>query len=278
MGDAMELSCVEEGISSGTSSFCAFFGRPRAFFADAGVALFVALGVGEPWRAFLLVNGVTKAASEEAGSGVWKAFSSAGASSLAGEDGSTTTLGLDRRRIASGLAFSGFGVASIVSEAGSSIDSCVDSALGVPPPFFGVDLRFLFSSTVVFLCLFACVGVSRASNSLFPTVFFAELAGVAAMPGVSVPRRVVTIVMEAAGAGSLVGASSTAWLEVPWYEGVRLMALLAAPKSCANMIFERADPEKVQVARLQESGPLGGAKTRPSALHKHLSFIMVIPS
>lgn len=78
------------------------------------------------------------------------------------------------------------------------------------------------------------------------------------MPGVSVPRRVVTISTVSAVAGSLVrisGTSSLVSLGLPWYEGVRLMALFAAPKSCANIIFEQADPEKVQVAPLQESGP-----------------------
>jgi hypothetical protein len=151
-----------------------------------------------------------------------------------------------------------------VSDAVSSTESC--SCVEFAPdasPFLGVDLNVLFKSTVVFLCLFTCVGVSKASSSLLPTVFFAELAGVAAMPGVSVPRRVVTIVTVSVGGASLVGASSLVSLGLPWYEGVRLRALLATPKSCANIIFW-ADPEKILVAPLQESGP--GRRSQDLAL------------
>jgi hypothetical protein len=83
----------------------------------------------------------------------------------------------------------------MVSEAAST-DSCevssagtLDSGVGLAAVFFCAD------AGAVFLGLLVCVGVSSDSNSRFPAVFRVELRGVGVGPGVSVPPRVVTMMV-----------------------------------------------------------------------------------
>jgi hypothetical protein len=142
--------------------------------------------------------------------GVWKSISCASAllSTLSivvdagGDILPTTTLGLDRGRPGSepflfgvwGTVVEG-GATAVVSEA-TSTDSCEVSSAGASDSC--VDLAVFFfcaDAGAAFLGLLVCVGVSSDSNSRFPAVFRVELRGVGVGPGVSVPPRVVTMMV-----------------------------------------------------------------------------------
>jgi hypothetical protein len=159
----------------------------------------------------------------------------------------TTTMGLDRRRIGSfppaaeiGTSEMVIAIVSDVSSAESSTVSSTATFFGVV--FFGVAFFGVALFGVVLFCLFGAVGVSSASSSLFPTVFLADpLRGVevGSCPGVSVPRRVVTIVTSRLCALAILGGDvSLGSLEASWTEGERLRMRLALLKICANMVVE----------------------------------------
>jgi hypothetical protein len=142
-----------------------------------------------------------------------------------GETFEMTTIGLEWRRMGKSFSCTGDspeGTATAIVSEVSSVQSRIGSWVAGTRI---VSASFFFFGVILF-CLFDAVGVPAASsdsNSRFPTLPFAEPRGVTSwsVPGVSVPRRVVT--MASAGSGALlVGGVSLASLERPWNEGERL--------------------------------------------------------